>query len=167
MSSSAMLISFPRVLDSYSVCDRIISAHTRLSRFSGRSRLTLAPHNHAGSGDARLVSIPAGIVEPLIAASICLYSQRENLFMNLLSQWRTLCHFLAFGPGLHGFGLRRVLTEIGLSQSHFVTGLISSMSASTGPTQRYLLCFLAVLLVPQQDWYELRCNSRSLTSSFR
>jgi hydrogenase/urease accessory protein HupE len=69
-----------------------------------------------------VISAPASIVEPLIAASI-VFIAVENLATNRLSPWRP---FVVFGFGLlHGLGFAGVLTEIGLSPAHFASGLIA------------------------------------------
>jgi len=68
------------------------------------------------------ISLPAGIVEPLIAASI-VYVGIENILTPQLKPWRV---FIVFGFGLlHGMGFAGVLTEIGLPQDEFLNALIS------------------------------------------
>ena len=68
-----------------------------------------------------IVSVPASIVEPLIAASI-IYVAVENLFTDGLSPWRP---FVIFGFGLlHGLGFASVLAEFGLPESGFFAALI-------------------------------------------
>lgn len=103
---------------------------------------TLAHTITLALGMLGLVTVPAQIVEPLIAASI-VYICVENLFTDHLSKWRP---FVIFGFGLlHGLGFASVLTEIGLSQTHFVTGLISfNVGVELGQLSVILLCFLAV-----------------------
>jgi len=69
-----------------------------------------------------LVTVPAAIVEPLIAASI-VYVAVENVFFTKITAWRT---FVVFGFGLlHGLGFASVLGEIGLDPARFVAGLIA------------------------------------------
>ena len=69
-----------------------------------------------------ILSLPASVVEPLIAASI-VYVAVENLITTRLHTWRV---FVVFGFGLlHGLGFAGVLAEIGLPRNEFVTGLIS------------------------------------------
>jgi len=69
-----------------------------------------------------IISLPAGIVEPLIAASI-VYVGIENILTPQLKPWRVL---IVFGFGLlHGMGFAGVLTEIGLPQEEFLNALIS------------------------------------------
>lgn len=69
-----------------------------------------------------VLSLPASVVEPLIAASI-VYVAVENLLTARLHAWRI---FVVFGFGLlHGLGFAGVLAEIGLPRAEFVTGLIA------------------------------------------
>ncbi len=113
---------------------------------------TLAHTITLALGMLGLVTVPAQIVEPLIAASI-VYICVENLFTDHLSKWRP---FVIFGFGLlHGLGFASVLTEIGLSQTHFVTGLISfNVGVELGQLSVILLCFLAVgFWFRSKTWY--------------
>ena len=69
-----------------------------------------------------LVSVPASIVEPLIALSIS-YVAIENIFKHKLSRGRIA---LIFGFGLlHGLGFAGVLGEIGLNPDAFLSSLIA------------------------------------------
>ena len=68
-----------------------------------------------------IVSVPAAIVEPLIAASI-VYVAVENLRGGDLRRGRTA---VVFGFGLlHGLGFASVLGDIGLAQGQFLVSLI-------------------------------------------
>ncbi len=67
------------------------------------------------------VSIPATIVEPLIAASI-VFIAIENVFTQSLHRWRTLVIF-CFGL-LHGLGFASVLAEFGLPTNRFIPALV-------------------------------------------
>ena len=67
------------------------------------------------------VTVPASIVEPLIALSIA-YVAVENIFLRTLSPWRP---FIIFGFGLlHGLGFASVLAQFGLPEQNFVPALI-------------------------------------------
>ena len=67
------------------------------------------------------VSVPASIVEPIIAASI-VYVAVENIFFPRLTPWRPA---VVFGFGLlHGLGFASVLAEFGLPQGAFIPALI-------------------------------------------
>lgn len=69
-----------------------------------------------------IISLPPGIVEPLIAVSI-VYVGIENILTPQLKPWRV---FVVFGFGLlHGMGFAGVLTEIGLPPGEFLNALIS------------------------------------------
>lgn len=82
---------------------------------------TLAHTVTLAMGILGVVSIPAGIVEPLIAASI-VYVGIENITSKGHSRWRP---YIVFGFGLlHGLGFASVLGDIGLNPTTFVTGLV-------------------------------------------
>jgi hypothetical protein len=68
-----------------------------------------------------LISLPPSIVEPLIALSIC-YVAIENILRKEMGFLR-LVIIVIFGL-LHGLGFAAVLSEIGLSQTRFITSLI-------------------------------------------
>lgn len=69
-----------------------------------------------------VVSLPARIVEPLIALSIA-YVAVENIFVRRLTPWRPALVF-AFGL-LHGLGFAGVLEELGLPDNDRVAALIA------------------------------------------
>lgn len=143
----------PKGLDHILFVIGLFLLSTRLSPlFWQITAFTLAHTITLALGMLGLVTIPASIVEPLIAASI-VYICVENLFMNHLSKWRP---FVIFGFGLlHGLGFASVLTEVGLSRSHFITGLISfNVGVELGQLSVILLCFLAVgFWFRNKDWY--------------
>ncbi|WP_254695909.1 HupE/UreJ family protein [Palleronia sp. THAF1] len=68
-----------------------------------------------------IVTVPAAVVEPLIAASI-VYVGVENVLSRGLSPWRPFI-VLLFGL-LHGLGFASVLAEYGLGSQNFVAKLI-------------------------------------------
>jgi len=69
-----------------------------------------------------VISLPASIVEPLIALSIA-YLGIENIFAHKLKTSRLA---LVFGFGLlHGMGFASVLAEFGMPESAYATALIS------------------------------------------
>ena len=69
-----------------------------------------------------VVSLPASVVEPLIALSI-VYVAFENLFATELRPWRVA---LVFGFGLlHGMGFAGALGDLSLPRSEFLTGLLT------------------------------------------
>ena len=69
-----------------------------------------------------VVSLPSGIVEPLIAVSIA-YVAVENVVTTELKPWRPAVVF-AFGL-LHGMGFASVLRELQLPRGDFVPALVS------------------------------------------
>jgi len=98
------------------------------------------------------VQIPSTIVEPLIAASI-IYVCVENLFHQSLTRWRPL---VVFGFGLlHGLGFASVLSDIGLSPTHFVTGLIAfNLGVELGQLTILAVCFMLIgLWFRHRPWY--------------
>lgn len=113
---------------------------------------TLAHSITLALGALGAVQIPSGIVEPLIAASI-VYVAVENVVTDRLRQWRPVVVF-SFGL-LHGLGFAGVLSEIGLSSSHFVTGLIAfNVGVELGQLAVIGVCFLAAgLWFGSKTWY--------------
>jgi hypothetical protein len=102
-----------------------------------------------------LISAPASIVEPLIAASI-VFIAVENLVTNRLSPWRP---FVVFGFGLlHGLGFAGVLTEFGLSPAHFASGLIGfNIGVEFGQLAVVAACYaLFGAWFSEKSWYRAR-----------
>jgi len=100
------------------------------------------------------VSLPATVVEPLIALSIA-YVGIENIVTSRLHPWRVV---IVFGFGLlHGMGFAGVLTEIGLPESEFVTALVSfNVGVEFGQLAVIVLALLAVGTFRKQPWYRAR-----------
>jgi hydrogenase/urease accessory protein HupE len=69
-----------------------------------------------------VVSLPARLVEPMIAISI-VYVAVENLMTTELKPWRVALVF-CFGL-LHGMGFAGVLRDIGLPRPQFLTALVA------------------------------------------
>jgi hydrogenase/urease accessory protein HupE len=69
-----------------------------------------------------IVSLPARVVEPMIALSIA-YVAIENLVTTELKPWRLALVF-AFGL-LHGMGFAGVLQDLGLPRAQFLTALVT------------------------------------------
>ncbi|MBT8457089.1 MAG: HupE/UreJ family protein [Alphaproteobacteria bacterium] len=107
-----------------------------------------------------LVSVPASIVEPLIAASIAFIAV-ENLFRSSLSRWRP---WVIFGFGLlHGLGFASVLADFGLPPGHFAVSLAAfNIGVELGQLTVLAICFLAVGLLFRQSWYR---NAISIPAS--
>lgn len=105
-----------------------------------------------------VISLPASIVEPLIALSI-VYIAIENLATNRLSPWRP---FVVFGFGLlHGLGFAGVLTEFGLSPAHFVSGLIGfNVGVEAGQLAVVAACYaLFGAWFSDRSWYRARVTT--------
>jgi hydrogenase/urease accessory protein HupE len=102
-----------------------------------------------------VVSLPASIVEPLIALSI-VYVAVENVFTDRLHAWRPLVVF-CFGL-LHGMGFAGVLSEIGLPRSEFVPALLSfNIGVEAGQLTVILIAFLLLgLPFRGKPWYRTR-----------
>lgn len=88
----------------------------QVSAFTVAHTVTLALASYG------LVTIPASIVEPLIALSITIVAF-ENIVVGRVTPWRTVIVF-AFGL-LHGLGFASVLGVLGLSQTQAALSLIS------------------------------------------
>jgi hydrogenase/urease accessory protein HupE len=102
-----------------------------------------------------VISLPASIVEPLIAASI-LFIAIENLGTDRLSRWRP---YVVFGFGLlHGLGFAGVLTEFGLSPAHFASGLIGfNIGVEVGQLAVVAACYaLFGAWFSDKTWYRTR-----------
>jgi hypothetical protein len=99
-----------------------------------------------------VVSLPASVVEPLIAASI-VYVAVENLLTDALKPWRVYVVF-AFGL-LHGLGFAGVLTELGLARGEFITALAGfNVGVELGQLAVIAAAFLAVgLWFRHRAWY--------------
>jgi hydrogenase/urease accessory protein HupE len=89
-----------------------------------------------------IVSLPARVVEPMIALSIA-YVAIENLVTAELKPWRLALVF-SFGL-LHGMGFAGVLRDLGLPRAQFLTALITfNGGVEAGQLTIIALLFLAV-----------------------
>lgn len=86
------------------------------------SAFTLAHSITLGLTIYGVVSLPARVVEPMIALSIA-YVAVENLVTTELKSWRVALVF-AFGL-LHGMGFAGVLRDLGLPRADFLTALLT------------------------------------------
>ncbi len=104
-----------------------------------------------------LVTVPATIVEPLIAASI-VYVAVENIFGGRESGGRIggLRVAVVFGFGLlHGLGFASVLGDVGLQANRFVVGLIGfNIGVELGQLAVIALAFAALgWPFGRKSWY--------------
>ncbi|WP_299875799.1 HupE/UreJ family protein [uncultured Cocleimonas sp.] len=119
---------------------------------------TLAHSVTLALGIFGVISISPAIVEPLIAASI-VYVCVENIFHEKLSRLRPVLVFL-FGL-LHGLGFASVLTEFGLTQGNFVSGLIGfNIGVELGQLSVIAACFLLFgYWFGKKSWYHARITT--------
>ncbi|HWK09294.1 MAG TPA: HupE/UreJ family protein [Vicinamibacterales bacterium] len=99
----------------------LLSARWR-SLFAQVSAFTVAHSITLGLTMYGVVSLPARVVEPMIALSIA-YVAIENLATSDLKPWRLALVF-SFGL-LHGMGFAGVLRDLGLPRSQFLTALLT------------------------------------------
>ena len=89
-----------------------------------------------------IVSLPARVVEPMIALSIA-YVAIENLCTTQLKSWRVALVF-SFGL-LHGMGFAGVLRELGLPRSDYLAALLTfNVGVEAGQLTVIALAFAAV-----------------------
>lgn len=86
------------------------------------STFTLAHSITLGLTIYGVVSLPAKVVEPMIALSIA-YVAFENMVTSELKSWRVALVF-AFGL-LHGMGFAGVLRDLGMPRADFLTALVT------------------------------------------
>jgi hydrogenase/urease accessory protein HupE len=129
----------------------LLSVHLRpllwqVTMFTVAHTLTL------GLSMAGLISLPANIVEPLIALSIA-YIGIENITAHSLHKSRLVIVF-CFGL-LHGMGFASVLSDFGMPAGAFLTALVSfNVGVELGQLTVILLAFFAIgLWFRNKPWY--------------
>ncbi len=102
-----------------------------------------------------VISLPAYIVEPVIAASI-IYVAVENMRTSKLNKWRLVIVFL-FGL-IHGMGFAGALMELGLPKSQFLNALLTfNVGVELGQISVVLIAFMLVgLWFKSSEWYHRR-----------
>lgn len=105
----------------------------------------------------KIVSIPAEIVEPLIAASI-VYVAVENIFgtRNGAAKVGLARIAVVFGFGLlHGLGFASVLSDVGLPEGRFAISLIGfNIGVELGQLAVIAAAFVLLALpLGRKDWY--------------
>ena len=116
---------------------------------------TLAHTTTLALASLQIVSIPASIVEPLIAASI-VYVAVENIIGGKIGPVRVAVVF-AFGL-LHGLGFASVLSDVGLPEGRFAISLIAfNIGVELGQLSVIAAAFVALgLPFGSQPWYRSR-----------
>jgi hypothetical protein len=116
---------------------------TRLSTLLYQvSCFTVAHSITLGLAALGIVSVPASVIEPLIAASI-IFIAVDNLYSNILARWRLLLVTL-FGL-LHGLGFASALSELILpAENFYMTLLMFNLGVEAGQITVLLLAFAAV-----------------------
>lgn len=120
----------------------------QVTAFTAAHTLTL------GLATFGVVSIPAKVVEPLIALSIA-YVAIENLLTEELKPWRP---FVVFGFGLlHGLGFAGVLLELGLPKAEAVPALLAfNVGVELGQLTVLGAAFLLLGTFRGDPWYRRR-----------
>ncbi len=115
------------------------------------SAFTLAHTVTLALGALGWVSIPASVVEPLIAASI-VFVAVENIFAHGFNPWRPV---VIFGFGLlHGLGFASVLGEFGLPQDQFIAALLGfNVGVELGQLTVIVIAFALVFRAIRKKWY--------------
>jgi hydrogenase/urease accessory protein HupE len=114
---------------------------------------TLAHTMTLALASLQIVSIPASIVEPLIAASI-VYVAVENIFGKRDAGWVRVAVVFGFGL-LHGLGFASVLSDVGLPEGRFVVALVGfNIGVELGQLAVIATAFVALALpFGKQAWY--------------
>ena len=131
------------------ISKRLIDLVIQVTAFTVAHSVTLA------MGLYGVLTLPASLVEPLIAASI-VFIAVENCMHTHVNRSRTL---IVFGFGLlHGLGFASVLTELGLPARDFVVGLLAfNLGVELGQLLIIAMAYFAVgIWVLQASWYRTR-----------
>jgi hydrogenase/urease accessory protein HupE len=97
-----------------------------------------------------VVSLPARVVEPMIALSIA-YVAIENMLTAELKSWRVALVF-SFGL-LHGMGFAGVLRDLGLPRGDFLTALVTfNLGVEAGQLTVVAAAFLLLRAWRCNDW---------------
>jgi hypothetical protein len=113
-----------------------------------------------------VVSLPARIVEPMIALSIA-YVALENFVTSELKPWRLALVF-AFGL-LHGMGFAGVLAELGLPHSQYLNALATfNVGVEAGQLSVIAIAYLAVAFLRRHEtrYRQLVVQPASLVIAF-
>lgn len=142
----------PKGLDHILFVAGIFLLGTRLTPMLAQvTTFTVAHTITLGLSMVGVLSLPARVVEPLIALSIA-YVAIENLVTSELKPWRLA---LVFGFGLlHGLGFAGVLAELGLPRGEFAAALMSFNLGVEGGQLAVIAGLFAVLgWARRAPWY--------------
>lgn len=112
------------------------------------SAFTLAHSITLGLTMCGVVSLPARLVEPLIALSIA-YVAIENVVTTELKSWRVALVF-SFGL-LHGMGFAGVLRDLGMPRGDFLTALLTFNAGVEAGQLAVVAAAFALVFVWQKD----------------
>ena len=142
----------PKGLDHILFVAGIFLLGTRLAPMVAQvTTFTVAHTITLGLSMVGVLSLPARVVEPLIALSIA-YVAVENLVTSELKPWRLA---LVFGFGLlHGLGFAGVLAELGLPRGEFAAALMSfNLGVEGGQLAVIAGLFAALGWARHAPWY--------------
>jgi hydrogenase/urease accessory protein HupE len=139
----------------------LLAARTRtvlmqVTAFTAAHSITLAASLYG------VFSVPASVVEPLIALSI-VYVAVENLFTSALTPWRLALVF-AFGL-LHGLGFAEALSALDLPRAGFFSTLVAfNLGVEAGQLSVVLAAALVILAlrIPVDDYRRLVVRPASI-----
>ena len=136
------------VLGLFLLADRMRPLLLQVSAFTVAHTLTL------GASLLGWVSLPASLVEPLIAASIVLVAL-ENVVVGRLTPWRPALVFLL--GLLHGLGFAGVLLELGLPPGQRIAALLAfNVGVELGQLAVIGLAFALLGWAWKRPWYRDR-----------
>ena len=114
---------------------------------------TLAHSITLGLSVFELVSLPQATVEAIIALTIIYLAIEVSEY----KKYQSTPWLIAFGFGLlHGLGFAGVISEIGLSQAHFITSLISfNVGVEIGQLFVIVGCYFGFAYwIKEKPWYK-------------
>jgi hypothetical protein len=100
-----------------------------------------------------IISLPTGIVEPIIALSIA-FVALENILLTEVKSWR-ICVVFIFGL-IHGLGFASALNETGLPRNQFYTSIVA-FNAGVEVGQVAIIASIFLFLVSpfgKRVWYK-------------
>jgi hydrogenase/urease accessory protein HupE len=102
-----------------------------------------------------VITLPAPIVEPIIALSI-LFIAVENILLQDVKPWRIAIVFV-FGL-IHGLGFASVLNDIGLPPNKFLTSILSfNLGVELGQIAVIIFVFFTLIRpFGKEPWYRKR-----------